>query len=328
MLPPCVVVWTAAADSPKSMHSATGFQCDRDPPATDESDSASPFWQPPALGRLQFAARARRKKSSTCCRSGSAGAALFSPAPAAPQARWCRCRRRAWQLARLRHPCLLLRFGDLPHHPKNQKQKDRQDLDQIVEPGGQDCCVEDCIAMPHAARSSGLSSHSTLASAPVRSRLRSHHAYSYRPARSAACNNRECRACRCGMPRPSPRGTSASASTSFARFSSILAMFSCSCDTAIARLAFGRRSEDAQCRPRPDRPAAGRRCCRRRRYRRCRSTRFRTPFANRACGPAPPSKCGPDSRARLLCVSAEPIALTMPSPTRATIVSSVAPPMS
>ena len=29
-----------------------------------------------------------------------------------------------------------------------------------------------------------------------------------------------------------------------------------------------------------------------------------------------------------LCVSAEPIALTMPSPTRATIVSSVAPPMS
>ena len=31
------------------------------------------------------------------------------------------------------------------------------------------------------------------------------------------------------------RGTSASASTSFARFSSILAIFSCSCDTAIAR---------------------------------------------------------------------------------------------
>ncbi len=82
------------------------------------------------------------------------------------------------------------------------------------------------------------------------------------------------------------------------------------------------------CRPRPGRPAGGRRCCRPRRCRRCRSRRSRTPSASRACGRARPWRCGRGSPARRHASAAEPMALTMPSPTRAMIVSSVAPPMS
>ena len=73
---------------------------------------------------------------------------------------------------------------------------------------------------------------------------------------------------------------------------------------------------------------AGRRCSRPRRCRRCRSRRSRRRSASRAGGPARPWRCGRGSPAPRMCVSAEPMALTMPSPTRAMIVSSVAPPIS
>ena len=78
----------------------------------------------------------------------------------------------------------------------------------------------------------------------------------------------------------------------------------------------------AACRPRPGRPAAGRRCCRPRRCRRCRSRRSRTPSARRAPCQHGPSRSGPGSPAPPCGSSAEPMVLTMPSPTRAMIVSS------
>ncbi len=78
---------------------------------------------------------------------------------------------------------------------------------------------------------------------------------------------------------------------------------------------------------RPGRPAAEHRCFRPHRYRRCRSRRSRRRFANRAAGQARLSRSGRGSPDTLACVSAEPMALTMPSPTRAMIVSSVAPPI-
>ena len=77
----------------------------------------------------------------------------------------------------------------------------------------------------------------------------------------------------------------------------------------------GRRA----CRLRPGRPSAGRRCFRPRRCRRCRSTRFRKPFGPRAPGPRRSRKSARDFPARFCRNVVEPIAWTIPWPTRAMI---------
>ena len=280
------------------------------------------------VGAVAVCRSARRKKSSTCCRSGSAGAALFSPAPAAPTTGVAAgVAPGNWPVFAIR--AFFFASAICPITQKIRNKKIGRILIKIVEPGGQDCCVENLhSAMPHAARSSGLSSHSTLASAQGNAHGRdcaTHIRIGLHVLQLVVIENAELAAAerlghRLAAPRPRPRRASPGSLRSWRSFPAPATRPS----PVWPRPWRGRHAN----RPRPDRPAAGRRCCRRRRYRRCRSTRFRTPSANRACGPAPPSKCGPDFRARSVCVSAEPMALTMPSPTRATIVSSVAPPMS
>jgi lipoyl synthase len=122
-------------------------------------------------------------------------------------------------------------------------------------------------------------------------------------------------------------GTSASASTTSARFSACLAMFSCSWATARRAALLGLGLGDGACRPRPGRPELG-----------------ADVLADvdvgdvdredleRRVGVEPLSSTALEMwsgfSSTSLWSSAEPIAVTMPSPTRAMIVSSVAPPTS